>query len=143
MKIVINKCYGGFGLSHEAIMRYGEIKGISIYPIVEIRELKSFKDRDRKYKLYDPDTYGEEPFIIYYTTAPLNSDGTYSAENWISEYDFERNDPALIQTIEELGEKANGSCAKLKIVEIPDGVDYEIEEYDGREHIAESHRVWN
>ena len=30
MKIVINKCYGGFGLSEEAIFLYGKKKGINI-----------------------------------------------------------------------------------------------------------------
>jgi hypothetical protein len=28
------------------------------------------------------------------------------------------------------------------VVEIPDGTDYEISEYDGNEHIAEKHRTW-
>ena len=32
MKIVINSCFGGFGLSEAAVMRYAEIKGITIYP---------------------------------------------------------------------------------------------------------------
>jgi hypothetical protein len=32
MKVVIDRCYGGFGLSHEAVMRYFEIKGITVYP---------------------------------------------------------------------------------------------------------------
>jgi len=31
MKVVINTCYGGFGLSHEAMLRYAEIKGIKLY----------------------------------------------------------------------------------------------------------------
>lgn len=31
MKVVINACYGGFGLSHEAVLRYAEIKGITLY----------------------------------------------------------------------------------------------------------------
>jgi len=54
----------------------------------------------------------------------------------------DRSDPALIQAVEELGEDANGACAELKIVEIPDGVEYSIEEYDGLEHIAEVHNTW-
>jgi len=29
-KIVFNQCYGGFGLSHRAILRYAEIKGLSL-----------------------------------------------------------------------------------------------------------------
>ena len=32
MKVVINACYGGFGLSHKAIMRYAELKGFKLYP---------------------------------------------------------------------------------------------------------------
>ncbi len=30
-EIVINKCFGGFGLSHKAIMRYVKLKGIKLY----------------------------------------------------------------------------------------------------------------
>jgi hypothetical protein len=65
----------------------------------------------------------------------------YSAQifNW---YLIERNDPALIQVVEELGEKSFGQHAKLSIVEIPDGVSWTIEEYDGSEWVAEEHRTW-
>jgi len=49
----------------------------------------------------------------------------------------------LIKVIKELGEASNGRNAKLKIIEIPDDVEWEIEEYDGIEHIAEYHRTWN
>ncbi len=47
-----------------------------------------------------------------------------------------------MECVETLGEKSNGACAELKIVEIPDNVEYSIEEYDGNEHIAEVHRIW-
>lgn len=30
MKVVINKCYGGFSLSEKAILRYAEIKNINL-----------------------------------------------------------------------------------------------------------------
>lgn len=53
-----------------------------------------------------------------------------------------RTDPELIRCIETLGEAANGEFAYLKIVEIPDDVDWIIEEYDGKEWIAEKHREW-
>ena len=55
--------------------------------------------------------------------------------------DIERNDPLLIQVFEELGQLAGNDC-KLKIVEIPDDVEWQIEEYDGMEWVAEKHRVW-
>jgi hypothetical protein len=56
--------------------------------------------------------------------------------------ELERNDPLLIQVVEELGEESGGRCAELRIVEIPDDVKWHVEEYDGYEHIAEDHRTW-
>ena len=32
MKVVINKCFGGFGLSEKAILRYAELKGLTVWP---------------------------------------------------------------------------------------------------------------
>ena len=54
----------------------------------------------------------------------------------------DRADPLLVQVVEELGSEANGAHASLAVVEIPDDVDYIIEEYDGKEWIAEAHRTW-
>lgn len=56
--------------------------------------------------------------------------------------DIERNDPVLIKVVEDLGSKSFGFAANLKIVEIPDDVDWEVVQYDGLEHIAEKHRTW-
>lgn len=54
-----------------------------------------------------------------------------------------RDCPIAIGVVEELGTKdASGWAAKLAIVEIPDDVEWQIEEYDGWEHIAEKHRTW-
>ena len=57
--------------------------------------------------------------------------------------DIPRDDQILIQVFKELGDAANGFAADLKIVEIPDGVNWEIEEYDGNEWVAEVHRTWS
>jgi hypothetical protein len=61
-------------------------------------------------------------------------------ETWA--HNIERDDPILVGVVEKLGTKANDSYAKLKVVEIPDGVEWEIEEYDGIEWISEKHRRW-
>ena len=53
-----------------------------------------------------------------------------------------RGDPKLVEVVEKLGEEANGFCADLKIVEIPDDVEWIIGEYDGSEWVAEKHRIW-
>jgi hypothetical protein len=56
--------------------------------------------------------------------------------------DIPRNDKDLVEIVESLGNLANGFCASLRIVEIPDGVEWHISEYDGIEHVAENHRTW-
>jgi hypothetical protein len=65
----------------------------------------------------------------------------------VNEYDFEddfdlRTDKDLIEVVETLKEEANGAFANLKIIEIPDDVNWTIEEYDGKERVEEVHRVW-
>ena len=50
--------------------------------------------------------------------------------------DIPRDDKLLIQVVKELGKEANGFAANLKIVEIPDDVDYKIYEYDGLEWVV-------
>lgn len=73
--------------------------------------------------------------------------GLYKAKKNITDDDFyyfdvERNDPVLVEVVEKLGEDANDDYSKLKIVEIPDDVQWQIVEYDGWEHVAEKHRTW-
>ena len=40
-------------------------------------------------------------------------------------------------------DKAGGCYARLEIIEIPDKVEWEIDEYDGLEWVAEKHRRWS
>ncbi|KKN91248.1 hypothetical protein LCGC14_0221160 [marine sediment metagenome] len=56
--------------------------------------------------------------------------------------DLSRSDPRLVKCVEELGDKANGIFASLKVVEIPNDIKYTIEDYDGIEHIVEEHQTW-
>lgn len=53
-----------------------------------------------------------------------------------------RDDPVLVEIVEELGPAANGSHAELKIVEVPDEVNWFIDNYDGIEWVSERHRTW-
>jgi hypothetical protein len=90
MKIVINRCWGGFGLSDKAFKRYKELGGNSDYV-----------------------------------------------------FEIERNDPILVQVVEELGEQANDSLSELKIVEVPDYISWYIHDYDGMESVEEEHSSWS
>lgn len=118
MKVVINDRFGGYGLSDNAIARYAELKGINLVPI------------DHHDHLSDHGWYN------WYL------DGVKDSAHWFDEDSIPRDDPALVQTVEELGEDSFGFLAKLKVVEIPDDVDWYVAEYDGKERVAERHRTW-
>jgi hypothetical protein len=57
-------------------------------------------------------------------------------------YGIKRDDPHLVQTVEELGSDADTGFSELKIVMIPADVQWTIVDYDGQEHVAEVHRTW-
>jgi hypothetical protein len=141
MKVVINSCYGGFGLSDEAILRYAELKGIKLYPEINM-EFPSFRPTYWTVPTEQRTQLTGEQFYALPLEARLEYNELQS-KSTLYDRDIPRNDPTLIQVIEELGNKADGRCANLRIIEIPDDVSWQIEEYDGHEHIAETHRTWS
>ena len=135
MKIVINACYGGFGLSEAGMQEYARRKGVTLYPEKKTVHTVywTVPPEDRPREIGDWSETTKEERVAY--------NQAYSRCT-IYDREFERNDPHLVATVEALGEKANGMCAKLEVVEIPDDVEWEIQEYDGNEHVAERHRTW-
>ena len=121
MKIVINSDFGGFGLSDKAFEMLLDKKGI------EWEKVNTGK------------TFGFDR-ISYYHKGHAGDDKYY-----ISDYDYyeNRSDKDLVEIVESLKDEAAGNYSSLKVVEIPDGVDWFIAEYDGREHVAERHRTWS
>lgn len=117
MKIVINDCFGGFGLSDSAFEIFLDLKGIAWE--------KSAREDYDWCEYYHAGHVGEDEHYLYSRTMTEN-----------------RSDPDLVAVVEALGSKANGVYANLKVVEIPDGVEWHISEYDGLEHVAEDHRTW-
>ena len=89
VKVVYNRCFGGFGLSDEALKR-----------------------------------------LIELGCTEVETDGGY----YHLPCDFPRHHPLLVKVVEELGEKANGDFANLKIATIEDNR-YIINEYDGQESV--------
>lgn len=64
-------------------------------------------------------------------------------DDWVSFDDSQRANVHLVRVVEELGAAAAGSSySDLKIVDVPDDVEWTIEEYDGIEWVAEVHRTW-
>lgn len=141
MKIVINKQYGGFGLSAKAVKEYSKLKGKEVF----VYEMK-FKGQNLYYEKVEDNENGL--FLDYFTkdlgkiinSKDLN-DEIYEKYGF-RDKDICRTDEELIKVVEKLGEEANTSCSSLKIIEIPDDIDWIIEEYDGMEWVAERHRTW-
>lgn len=129
-EVVINKCYGGFGLSHMATLEYYKRKGINVqcYDYDYVTKTKT---------ILGPNTLSsQDPHIIGFIHYEDAETGEYLSG------DFPRDDVDLVEMIKELGEKANGPHAELKIVEIPSDVKWHIQEYSGIEWIAEDHKTW-
>ncbi len=134
MKLVKNTCYGGFGLSNKAYEKLIE------WGIPVKKYTKQVQDEDTGRYNSPSENEGE---VIFDRTLTKKEDpmiyfGRYW-ETWISE---NREHPLLVRVVEELGAEANGSCANLIVVDIPDGTDYEIDDYDGIETIRETHNTW-
>ena len=51
------------------------------------------------------------------------------------DHDITRTDPILVQVVEELGEEVNNAFSKLRIIALPAGSMYHIDEYDGFETV--------
>lgn len=112
MKLVVNRCFGGFGLSQKAVELYFQLKG---WKLISVPHGSLYTD--------------------YYNEK--EDDKTY----WYAG-DLERNDPTLLQVVATLGEEANGRFADLEIIDIPDDINWEITDYDGMESVEEIHRRW-
>lgn len=54
-----------------------------------------------------------------------------------------RTNHIMVEIVEELGKLASSKYSELKVIEIPDDIDWVVKEYDGVEWIAERHRTWN
>lgn len=149
MKVVVNKCYGGFGLSIEALKELVKRKADCIECTTpkeyyggngqyvhskewEKRWLKDFEDyedigdgmkadKKRGYNIY-------KDGVLYHLQSLYD--------------DSIRSDKDLVEVVEMLGDAANSWAAKLTVVEIPEGIEWELDEYDGIETIREKHRSW-
>ncbi len=116
-QVVINTCYGGFGLSNEAMEMYLTRTG-----------KVPFYRHDR----FGTSTYASKPFV-----------NDKSLGEYYGAWDIERDDPDLIFVVQALGSAASGYLAKLKIVKVPDNAEWEIHDYDGMESVREKSRSWS
>ena len=136
MKVVINKCFGGFGLSTEA-MRRAIAEGAAGIEVHDEQKYTGGKGRGIGSEAFHDVGDGYE---VGWIKDVLYKDGKVYTHN--DNKDCVRSDQVLVRIVEEMGAAANGDHASLKVVEVPDDAEWEISEYDGNEHIAETHRTW-
>ena len=118
-KIVINKEIGGFCLSDEAFEAYLNAKNIKFY--------KSGNA-----------VYGD--YLDSYKGDFLYDD----QDNLLTPTSIPRADPLLVAIVEQLGDKSGRHKGSLKVVEIPEDVNWDIHESEcGIESVHEVHRVWS
>lgn len=135
MEVVINKCFGGFSLSRAAFLRLRELGNalaLAEDDPLSAGYVERVVARDGERWGHDNSRKSAEATVRMFQLG--------RGEMYLS--DIPRDDPHLVQVVREMGDKASGGCARLGIVEIPDGVEWKIEEYDGNEHVAEVHRTW-
>jgi len=137
-KVILNKCFGGFDVSNEAYELYAKKKSLELFCYEW--DIKDMKNPIYKYAKKD------NALFNHYFTKDFGNNVQITNEDY-EKYNLyldedHREDPILIEVIEELGEKANGRCGKLKIVEIPDDLDYVIDKYDGIETLHQRVQEW-
>lgn len=136
MKVVINKCYGGFGLSPLGKKRLAELQGRKCFFFK--RQFTS--KNERYYLLTESEGIKNKNSLAFDVDDPAIINAGWDG-HYISEPEY-RADSNLVQVVEELGEQASGEHARLVVVDIPDDASWHIEEYDGIETIHENHSVW-
>ena len=150
MKIVVNKCYGGFHLSAEAYFRVLDdiIKDNNwfIYTYEPDNRVSKFIEKPIVYtKASISDIDFGDPYIIVstnYGDSFTDKELKEADKIYMEEYNIPRNNIHLVKVVEEMGQDAYGKYSKLEVIDIPDDIEWEISEYDGWETIEEKHRSW-
>lgn len=134
MKVVINDCHGGFGLSTEAVIK-----------LIEYGSGGIIVKEESEYNGHSWNKADERDVGQGYRVGGCLINDVIFKDGKVYYYDDgakHRTDPALVRVVEEMGSKASDPLANLKVVEIPDDVDWYIEYHDGLERVAEKHRTW-
>jgi hypothetical protein len=111
-RIVINRSYDEFCISHKALIR--------------LRELGQ------------PQALAETDLGAYWPQAAGPREPSLNQYGKL----IPRDDEKLVRVVEELRDAADGHAAKLEIVSIPDDVKWVISKIDGGECVSEVHRMW-
>jgi len=133
-KVILNKCFGGFKPSRKAYELYAKKKGLELY----LYELHINNQKTSYHKVNKSDSI----FTMYLTKDYGNVVDSINNKDRLYLDDSHREDATLIEVVEELGYEASSYASLLKIVEIPDDLDYVIDNYDGIETLHQRVQEW-
>lgn len=153
-QIVISPGHGGFSITDEMVNRLRALGHIRSLEITTAKDLKEIIPDD-------------DPLLIKVIKRRVEQNneqpGWEEVVDWLRleghptimqlpdifdlQNEIARDDPLLVQVVSELIEETKevplwDQYAGLAIIEIPDGAEWQIEEYDGAEWVAEKHRTW-
>lgn len=139
MKLVLNTCHGGFGLSPDAIELYAQLSGLTLYGYVEFYQSKRQSFNLATYTPYDKNIHlpGTESLqqryarVTYFYTQLANGEYNSTKDVLFQVNKIPRDDPNLITVVERLGRDVNTQCSNLEVVSVD--VSNFIEEHDGYE----------
>ncbi len=151
-KVIINKCFGGYGFDPFTVQKYAEAKGIRLYwykwdHMVDVGTLKEYMVKTPFEKIMEDDSLhiGYHAFTRDMGDTHIRDwrdENCCTDEFYIKNDDASRTDPVLINIIEKYGNQNVHGCHAPTVIEVPDGVEWVVYEYDGLETLHEKHRVF-
>lgn len=145
-KVVINTNYAGLegALSPKAIAAYYARKGLKVWFYRDPANEELPDSGDETLVRAEPETIVFDPWFNILFVYPCDHGPSLptSPPGWLDLDDIPRDDPDLVAALEELGDEAAWGDAKLKVLEVPDDVDWRIGRSDWGEWVEEVHRVW-
>lgn len=151
-KVIINKCFGGYGFEPFTIQKYAEAKGAQLFWYTRdyTYDAGRLKEKWNRTTIDEIEKQGG----LRMGNWPLIED---MGDSFIFEWEGEmfdrlvyqlptngesRTDPVLIDIIEKYGDKNRHGCHAPTVIEVPDGVEWVVDEYDGMESLHEAHRIF-
>lgn len=127
-RVVYNNCFGGFGL-HEDVVKW-------------VRENRD--SLEEEYADEDIDNIAERTISGEYYPDGSGPKREYST--YVHPYRLDRENPLLADIVEgktEYDGQVSADVSSLRVAEVPDGVEWTIEEYDGSETVRETARTFS
>ena len=140
-KVVINGCFGGYGLSVNGVIEVLKAKGYDENSLCIYKEMPYNMEEQLGYRCGYIKTNKDDDLYLLWGISTEDYGEMFdktSSHKLFGESSFERTDAELISCIEKFGsEFMSDDCAALYIDEYDEeNFDYYIDEYDGSETLC-------